>query len=216
MNKKINWIYLAIELLVVFLGITAGFFLQNYKDRVTKTEKEKNYLVGFIKDVESNIINLEEQILSDSIWVEKNKYAAKLMITDSLSFDSANAIVKTMVVYSRYMPQTDTYENILNSGSLDIISDYDLKQMIVAYHKSLDDFELLESYFHDYYRDIFMPYIMQYYDILNQKFCKPDSHRSINFKNNFVGNYSLRQQRVKGYGDLLKQSRELLNKLTER
>jgi len=199
----------------VFLGISAGFFLQNYKDNVAKAEKEQNYLEGFRKDVEVNITNLEEQIESDSLWVEKNKYAPVLMAVDSLILDSANAIVETMVVYSKYMPQTDTYENILNSGNLDIISDYDLKQKIVVYHKSLRDFTLLENYYHNYYETIFMPYIMKHFDILTGKFGASINHQSIEFKNIFVGNYSLRQQRIAGYKDLLGLSKDLYGLLTK-
>lgn len=207
--KKINWITHIIELLVVFLGITAGFVLQNNKEQNANKEIEQKYIEGIRYDVVENIENLQEAIQRDSLWLEQSKYALKLIASDSLSLDSSNSLIKTMIFYSEFSEQTTTYENILNSGNLNLIEDYDLKQKIVEYHKELENFQLLDTYFHDYFTETLMPFMLINYDMFHQKLIVLNSHKSILFKNIFGTHYSLTQQRFEGYNRLLEESKKM-------
>lgn len=108
MDRKINWIYLGIELLVVFLGISAGFFLQNYKDHKANNELEASYFDGLVDDLNTNINNLKKDAREDSLWLTNTKYAIQLMVKDSLTIDSANTIIASMLYYSKFEPQTNT------------------------------------------------------------------------------------------------------------
>ena len=207
--KKINWTNHIIELLVVFLGITAGFVLQNDKEQNENKEFEQKYIVGFRDNVAENIESLQESIQHDSLWLAESTYALKLIATDSLSLDSANALIKTMIFYSEFSEQTTTYENILNSGNLNLIKDYDLKQKIVEYHKGLENFQLLETYFHDYFSEILMPFLMINFDLFSQKLIVSNIHKSILFKNIFGTHFSLTQQRHEGYKGLLDESMKM-------
>lgn len=217
--KKINWQTHIIELLVVFLGITAGFVLQNNKEENADKELEQKYVVGIHADVLENIENLQEGIKSDSLWLAKNRYAVKLIAFDSLSLDSATSLIKTMISYSEFSEQTTTYENLLNSGNLNLIEDYDLKQKIVEYHKEFENFQLLETYFHDYYSETLTPFLMTYFDLFSQKLTATNTHKSILFQNIFASHFSLTQQRCEGYKGLLNDSKKmeklLNNKMNE-
>jgi len=214
--KKINWTNHIIELLVVFLGITAGFILQNDKEQNENKEFEQKYIVGFRDNVAENIESLQEGIKLDSLWLAKNKYALKLIATDSLRLDSANSLIKSMIYYSEFSEQTTTYENILNSGNFNLIEDYDLKQKIVEYHKGLEDFQVLETYFHDYFSETLMPFLMINYDLFSQKLTVANTHKSILFKNIFGTHFSLTQQRYEGYKRLLDESMKMEKLLTNK
>ena len=213
MKKGINWLYLIIELFVVFLGISAGFVLQNYKDNSAKKELEINYLKGFSEDLVVNLKGLNEEIETDSLWLEHNKYAINYFIGDSLASDSANSLVKEMVLFSRFAPQTYTYEDIVNTGNLNLITDYQLKQEIIIYHKELEDFEILEEYYQNFIQQTFMPFIMNKYDLFKNQFISGKLHQSVEFRNIYVGHYSMKQQRMAGYKKLKKLTEELMVKL---
>lgn len=214
--KKINWTNHIIELLVVFLGITAGFVLQNDKEQNENKEFEQKYIVGFRDNVADNIESLQEGIQHDSLWLAESTYALKLIAADSLRLDSANSLIKSMIYYSEFSEQTTTYENILNSGNLNLIEDYDLKQKIVEYHKGLEDFQLLETYFHDYFSETLMPFLMINYDLFSQKLTVSNIHKSILFKNIFGTHFSLTQQRYEGYKGLLDESTKMEKLLTNK
>jgi len=71
--KKIKWTKLAIELIVVFLGVSAGFLLQNRKEASANKEQEQKYLQGFLADVNVNINELEESVIDDSLLLRNSK-----------------------------------------------------------------------------------------------------------------------------------------------
>jgi len=212
-TKKIDWLNHIIGLFVVFLGVTAGFILQNRKETITNQNLEQKYLTGFYDDVNQSIIDLKEAIADDSLWLVQNKYAIPQITTGTLQTDSAAKLMLSMAHFSKFMAQTNTYENITNSGNLNLITSYEYKQAIVIYYKSLEDFELLEFYFENFGTQSFMPYLLENFDMFSQKFEYPNAEKSAKFKNIFATFYSLKQQRIEGYNRILKESEEFKQQL---
>ena len=211
---KINWANRLAELLVVFLGVSAGFILQNYKENLQDEKLEQYYIASFIDDANTNILSLRNQITKDSLWIENNSYAIKLILVDSLSYDSACSLVTKMVMFSEFSEQTNTYEDIISSGNLNLIKNYTVKKEIISYYKSLKDIEIIDVFFKDYFSDNLMPFVMHKYDLVNHKILPIDAYKSIEFINVYVGYYSYSQQRINTHKELLEQSinlRELLN-----
>jgi hypothetical protein len=213
MKRKINWLEQGVSLLVVFIGISAGFILQNHKEALQDRKLERKYIESFLNDAEVNIKNLEDYIENDSLWIEENKYAIKLIITDSLTYDSACALMQNMVVFSEFVEQVDTYEDILNSGNLNLIKHYSVKKQIIAYHKKLREFEFLEEYFQEYFSNHLMPFLMAKVDVFKQKIIPVEAYKSVEFTNVYAGFYSLVQQRLAGCQELLKESQNMKNEL---
>jgi hypothetical protein len=210
MSRKINWFYLGIELIVVFLGISAGFFLQDYRESRTNRNLEDSYYRGMEDDIKANIEELGKDIAEDSVWLANTKYAIKQMASNTLSIDSANTLILSMLYYSRFEPQVNTYENIISSGKLNIISNLKLRQKIVAYHKKLEDYQLIEDYLQDFNFDFLMPLVMKNYDFFAKKMTNPKLRSSVHFKNIFGGYYALKQQRYEKYKELFNESKKLL------
>ena len=213
--RKINWANRLAELLVVFLGVSAGFILQNYKENLQDEKLEQNYIASFIDDVNTNILSLRNQITEDSLWIENNSYAIRFIFKDSLSYDSACSLVRKMVMFSEFSEQTDTYEDIISSGNLNLIKNYTVKKEIISYYKSLKDIEILDVFFKNYFSDDLMPFVMHKYDLVNKKIIPIDAYKSIEFVNIYVGYFSYSQQRMNTHKELLEQSTNLRNLLKE-
>ena len=209
MKKKIYWLNHLIELVVVFLGVTASFVLLNLSNSRNERAMESKYMEGFRSDISENIIQLRDQIEGDSAWIENNTYAVHAILESRLSSDSANSIVHGMAYFSRFAPQNTTYLNLINSGNLGIIQDYNLRQDLIGYHKRLDDSGILEDYFHDYSKRNFIPFMMVNYSMYTRKLIKADAYRSPEFENLFGSYYSFKQQRLDNYRELLEQSIQL-------
>ena len=212
-TKKIDWLYHFMSLLVVFLGITAGFLLQNRKEDSGNRVLEQKYMAGFQADLAVCITDLEEAIAGDSLWLAKNTWAMKQLLAGTIPEDSASQLMMNMAILSEFTAQTNTYENITNSGNLNIISSYSKKQELVKYYKRLEDFSLLENYFNNFHTDRFLPYLIENYDLISQKFVVPKAEESAMFKNIFASFFSLTQQREEGYRRLLLESKEIKNQL---
>lgn len=212
-SKNIDWLNHFVSLVVVFLGITAGFLLQNRKEGAANRALELKYMAGFQADIEVCITDLEAAIANDSIWLEKNIWAIKQMIVSTVSPDSASKLMMNMANLSEFRAQTNTYENIINSGNLNIISGYGKKQELIKYYKQLEDFRLLENYFNNFHTNRFLPYLIENYDLISQEFVVPNAEKSANFKNIFASFFSLTQQRLQGYQQLLSKSIEIKKQL---
>ena len=154
---------------------------------------EQKYLTGIISDIDVNIEDLKDAINNDSSWLENNKYALRLLFEGTLPRDSANSLMLKMAHFSKFTAQTNTYENITNSGNLNLITSYEHKQSIVKYYKSLEDFKLLEEYFKEFNTRNFMPYMIENFDMFSTSLIVDGEEKSTMFKNIFGIFFSVRK-----------------------
>ena len=75
-HKIINyeWGKLFFELVVVFLGVTAGFVLNNFRMEQEEKKLEDKYLESFLQDVEFDIPALENAVRTDSVWLARENH----------------------------------------------------------------------------------------------------------------------------------------------
>lgn len=210
---NINWLNHSIELVVVFLGITAGFILQNFNETANDKKLEKKYMEGFKTDVTENASLLKSAIVEDSTWLDRYNYAIYQILDGSLTLDSAVSMMMGMANYSRFNKQDITYLNIVNSGNLGLIREYTLRQHIVAYHKELNDFEVLEDYYNDYNQNHLLPFMTDEFDLFQYKFITRDLYKEHAFTNAFGTIVSYRQQRITGYRNLLESTNGMIQEL---
>jgi hypothetical protein len=206
--KKYNWGKLGLELLVVFLGVTSGFLLNNWREQQKEDQLEQKYISGFLSDVNENIEQLEELNGLDSLWLIQARENVLAIQNNTLNRDSAEAMMKKIVVINKMEPHEVTYEDIKNSGNLNLIQNFKLKSKIVDYQITLKGVRFLDYYFYEYFNDFVMPFVFSEFNVLTGHFKNDDSFKTIQFSNVFVGYYSMVQQRNFVYKDLLSESKE--------
>lgn len=214
-KRNYKWGQLGLELLVVFLGISIAFLLNNWREAKKEAELEFKYIKSFEKDVEDNIIELEKLIEIDSLWLADAKPWLIEIRNKTITEDSANVVIRGIIQINKMDYHLGTYEDISNSGNLKLISDFDLKTKIVDYHLTLEGGIFLDNHFYKYFNDQVMPYVFNEYDILNGEFVSSTAYQSVQFSNVYVGYFSMVQQRNIFYKELLIKSnaynKELLN-----
>jgi len=208
-----NWGKLGLELLVVFLGVSSGFLLNNWRERQLEQEFEQKYIAGFIEDVNNNIDQLEGLTASDSVWLKQAKINVTAINDNSLTLDSAEAMVKKIVAINRMEPHEGTYEDMTNSGNLSIIKNFELKSKIVDYQIALKEVRFVDDYFYKYFNDFVMPFVISNFNVLSGHFEDENAYKNLEFTNAFVGYFSMVQQRQMVYKDLLVKSKYLSESL---
>jgi hypothetical protein len=212
--KNYDWRKLSFELLVVFLGVTAGFLLNNWQLQKKDQALEQKYLDSFLQDVNSNIIQLEQAIAEDSLWLERVKPTLLILKDGLVPEDTANTMIGHIVGISKIEIQKGTYTDIINSGNLNLLTDFNIKKQIVDYYLEISGVEFIETYFYDYFADIVMPFIFNHYNVLKVKITDPQIIKSTQFDNIITGYFSMIQQRKRAYTNLLKSSYVLQKTLT--
>lgn len=108
-----------------------------------------------------------------------------------------------------------TYQDIISSGNLNIITNFDLRAAIVDYYIATEGTDLVDKYYSQYFNDFIMPLIFKEYDILKDKFSDPNIINTVYFSNRMAGYFSMVQQQNISYSSLLSKSyklRDLLEK----
>jgi len=213
--KKNNWGKLGLELLVVFLGVTSGFLLNSWRERQMEEQMEQKYVVSFIKDVSDDIKQLEELCTVDSLWLKRARNNVLALQNHTLTKDSAISMIKEIVKINKVELHEGTYEDITNSGNLNIIRSFELKSQIVDYHIAAKGARFVDDYFYKYFNDFVMPFIISNFNVLSAEFVEDTSYKTIEFSNAFVGYFAMVQQRNSAYKDLLVKSREFKAELIE-
>lgn len=201
------------ELIVVFLGVTAGFLLNNWQMDNKDSELEKKYIAGFYNDITSNIEELEGTVNQDSVWLKIVMPNVIAIQQNSISVDSANSVIKRVLNVSKISLNKGTYEDIINSGNLNLIADYELKSAIVDYYLAVEGIKFLEDYFYQYFSDFIMPFTFNNYDILKGDFIDNKIVKNSKFANLIAGYFSMVQQRFAAHKDILIKSIDLQKKL---
>ena len=211
--KKYDWQKLLLELVVVFLGVTAGFLLNNWQNQKQTSSLENKYLNGFLQDANANISELNNAVKADSLWLHNVKPKLLDLRNGKLKPDSANGLFKMIVNISKADIKTGTYDAIVNSGNMNIISNYMIKKQIVDYSSSISGTRYIEDYFYQYFNEFVMPFVFSNYNILKGAFDNPGIIKTTKFSNVVTGYYSMVQQRLASYKKLLDDSLKLRDKL---
>lgn len=207
--RQYNWGKLGLELLVVFLGVSSGFLLNNWRERQQEQQLEQKYISGFIEDVNDNIDQLQGLAASDSVWLNHAKINVIAINENSLTLDSAEAMVKKIVIINKMEPHEGTYEDMTNSGNLSIIQNFELKSKIVDYQIAIKGVRFVDDYFYKYFNDFVMPFVVSNFNVLSGHFEDENAYKNLEFTNAFVGYFSMVQQRQTVYKDLLVKSKDL-------
>ena len=120
-------------------------------------------------------------------------------MADSLPPDSIEVVFVQLVQTSKSAFQTGTYTDILNSGNLHLIDNFDLRSEITSYHEALNDLELIEDYTYTYFSTYNMTYALNTFDFMSQE--QPDIAilQDREFTNILVGYFSMIGQRMNAY-----------------
>lgn len=212
-KHKYNLGKLSLELIVVFLGITAGFFLNNWKMQKQETLLEQKYLSGFLQNINDNIIQLEEEIASDSLWLIRANPILVSFENRTIIIDSAKVAINLINKITKLKTHIGTYEDIINSGNLNIMSDFEIKTQIINYHTNIKGVKLFEDFFYKYYSEIVTPFILSEYNYLNGDFNDIERIKRIKLPNIFTFYYTLINQKKDAYEELLNQSYSLKNEI---
>lgn len=214
-KKKINWLYYSIELLVVFIGVTAGFLLNNWREENTSIKLEQRYLTGFYKDLDSDRESLDSLIFRTQQKTEKLLAVLKELEfdTDALTEKMAQEIIGQILYMEWLSPSNDTYNDIINSGNLNLISNYVIKEKLSSYYGLLKEVKNVEQFYLNHMNQFGFPIIYKNYHVLKREFVDDLCYRSLEFTNMYLGIISFYQQNVKIYEQVLEKNMELKDEL---
>ncbi len=208
-SRNIPWSQLTLELIVVFLGVTAGFLLNNWREEKQERSLERKYLNRYLEDINANIKELENAVRRDSLWLAQAKPLI-LVLKKKAAFPRDTATPVSMILsIDRVDLHNGTYQDMINSGNLNLVRNFPLRKKMADYQSELDGARFKDDAFYRFFNDHIIPFLMEEYDLLNNQFIHPGTGRSPRFNNLFLGYYSMVDQQEGSYRHLLELSRQM-------
>lgn len=191
-----GWLRLSLELIAVFVGITAGFFVNNYQESRRDQKLEQKYLESFRNNLVADSATIQDHIQDNQNNLDVSRRAVLSMRGGGLTRDSALAVMQLMATFNNFNMQDATYESIVNSGNLGLIGDYSLREELVNYYRSREDIDDVEEVLNNYINDYVIPYLFNKIDLITGEMSAEFDPMSREFKNMTGGYYVLLDQKV--------------------
>ena len=198
-NLKIDWKSKLIDLLIVVIGITIAFQLNNLNESTKSKAKENNYLKSFYeenRDNESNLTLTLEFTLKAKNEIDSLK---QLLLSKDYQDTRIIALSASMMVSSDFNPSLITMENITASGDFELISNLEYREKLIDTYNSYQTTSQLEGILSDYVNQYVAPFFFK-----NVRFSDFSSLRETftekpEFENIVPGYDALLTQKLKGY-----------------
>jgi hypothetical protein len=129
------------EFMMLFIAITGGFFMENMREHRVDRHKEKEYMVGLIRDVKEDTTAIKSiirwnriQIMGlDSLIVLLDKPVPTIKLDELITLISSY-----LNNYRGFAPRDITITQLKNSGGLRLIENNAVSDSIVNYYSTIE------------------------------------------------------------------------------
>lgn len=214
-SSRSNWLKLILELIAVFVGIMAGFFVNSYQENKAERELEHKYLESFQENLLVDSAQIKTQMAEDQNNLDISRRAAYTMATTKLPRDSALVVLSVIATFNNLNMQDATYESIVNSGNLGLIRDWELREALVNYYRYQQTMRDVEEVYNEYIVSYVMPSLFESVDLISGELAEDFRTDSREFKNLTAGYYSLADQKMEVLREIDSVNHVLLNTLSK-
>ena len=122
------------EFFMLFLAVTAGFFVENQREKVIESKREKQYIVSLVRDVEMDIESFKESANEREKYI--NYYDSLVLLLKQKNKNSMNDIyfyARFLLRMTQFNYHDRTITQLKNSGSLRLIRNKQAADSITIY-----------------------------------------------------------------------------------
>lgn len=210
LNLSNEWKSKLIDLLIVIVGITIAFQLNNWNESNKLDTKAKAYINSFY---EENILN-EANLISALEFSESNKIdietLKQILLSKRYSDKRIKILTASMMGLASYSPSITTMENIIASGEFELIKDIELRKRIISTYNTYKTTLNLESLLSEYVNKYLTPFFFENVRFSDLSSIHSDFIKEPLFENIVFGYQVLLNQQIIGYLDNLEKIK-LLN-----
>ncbi len=187
-KRKLGWF--ALELVVVFLGVTAAFVLDNWGEARRERAQERRYLEALYQDARRDSVSLAGM---SKLLERRGKLLERLLQLRGRA-DSLGVVEQLMpeALFSLtlFKPGNDTWESLKAGGDLKLLRDLELRRALTRLDKLYFGVEKAQEELQAFARDHVEPWALENLDLRDFHFRSRAAAGSTVFWN-FVAAYVL-------------------------
>ena len=142
-----KWTHYFWEFFMLFLAVTAGFFVENQREHYIEHLREKQYMRSLVNDLKEDIKILDEQI---SKHISRNRQMDTLI--SLLKNKPAQEQNNNIYYFGRIASRNDifnynnrTIDQMRNSGAFRLVRNQQISNLIMSYYGKIKSLEMLEG-----------------------------------------------------------------------
>ena len=185
------------DLLIVIVGVSIAFQLNNWKLQADQRAMERFYLESILVDLDKDIHECEEILIDmDHDYKMVNNYLAKKTIPYSPS-DSLGIVIVETLAFETFSGNQDTYATLISSNGLSALEDEQMRSDLTEYYKHYISIARFEKVYTDLIYQL-NNYFIPYCDYAKRQIIDPTVANKIQTRNSFI---IARQQLAEGRED---------------
>jgi hypothetical protein len=146
------------EFLMIFFAVTLGFLAENLRESISNRSKEKEYISGFIRNVQEDTANLRRIILFDSIQVRGIDSFLRLRHLD-MKLDSNRKKFYFQSFHCFYNSASFTSNNatlqqLKSTGDYRLIKKDHVADSLSKYDTDVQGLTEQTNYYNEYFKEI--------------------------------------------------------------
>lgn len=211
--KKIDWRTHFVELIIVIIGISIAFWLNNLATESREKKLEISFLLDLKSDFRKDSIRLINSLKHNERKITTLSSGLQLIQTDIRHeyADSLLAFISRIGNYNFFSPEDLTLTSLLQSGDIKVIRSQQLKKELLRLLKIYEEIDWSQKQLLQALDQNYFPLILNKADMVTQKTADPDFFYTLEVKNYcaFVINDTSQHQKL--YERALKQVNKLLD-----
>ena len=148
-THKKNWKEYITEFIMLFLAVTLGFFVENYREHYIERQREKEFLQLILHDVDMDLGSIDTNLHYRNIRAEISSDLTRIFQDKSYLKDTGPFYYQSRRMNVRYyFERSDAgFQQLKNAGGLRLIHDQEIIKAIQKYEQlvaTVDQFEEAE------------------------------------------------------------------------
>ena len=127
-----------LEFLVIFLGISLSFFINNWNESNKNEELEIKYLKSLKEEYESNLMLFDESF-SHNIprW---NNLDVFFNFSNKNSFEEMDSVLNILTINWSFNPNLGATNSLISSGYIELLKNDEIKKLVSRMPFLIDDY----------------------------------------------------------------------------
>lgn len=194
------------EIILVVLGILIALQINNWNEQRKDQIKESL----FLKQVHSEFIENKLQFEIIRKFHTKSLNSCNWMLSNqpfkTVSVDSLRHHSYWVRVAYTFDPSQSTIKSLISSGSINLIQDYDLKELLIRWQDLINDYLEEEKGMQKFINDHFLPFTLDNFKLYGDE-------EPLNTTLNFNDVLNFNQKQLDKYLNLITVKKHLLNQI---
>jgi hypothetical protein len=212
-NLKRYLLYAIGEILLVMIGISLAFQVNNWNDRRIKQASEVRYYENIRDQIAEDKALILSQVDYNDRYLGQFNYAYGILESNDRSkIDTLGQIVRNFTQYSDFDRQGNIYETLVNSGEIKILHNYDIVNKIRTLEEKYRYMNRMENIHYDAIMSHVIKSINPVIKFSTGKIQKPEVVYGYEFQNLLLSLLQIMSEKDKVYHEALHEI-EVINDL---